>query len=161
MIFIRIFVLMQQQQSGHTGHIPNYEEFKSLLRRHGLKATTQRLAVHGAMTELVHASAEMVAERIAQTTKVKITQSSVYNILSQLALHGIYRYRLGANNKMCFDACNARHMHMYDMTNHTYRDLAESDLFNLVQEQFGRKRFKGYKVEGVEITILARPNKKR
>lgn len=142
-------------------HIPNFEEFKTMLRRHGLKATSQRLAVHGAMMELVHASAEMVAEKIATTSQVKITQSSVYNILSQLALHGIYRNRLSTTNKMFFDVCNSKHLHMYDMERHTYRDLVGDEHFALLQESLGKRRFRGYKVEGVDVVILARPNKKR
>ncbi|MBQ9184973.1 MAG: transcriptional repressor [Bacteroidales bacterium] len=141
-------------------NIPGFEEFKSQLRKHNLRATSQRLAVHGAMMELVHASADMVAEKIAETSKVKITQSSVYNILAQLALHGIYRHRLSINNKMYFDVCNAKHLHMYDMARHTFRDLPANDIFDLLQEQMGKKRFRGYKVEGVDVVILARPNKK-
>lgn len=142
-------------------HIPNFEEFKSMLRKNGLKATSQRLAVHGAMIELVHASAEMVADRIAATTKVKITQSSVYNILAQLALHGIYKHRLSVNNKMFFDVSNSKHLHMYDMVNHTYRDLPTTEHFELLQESLGKRRFRGYKIEGVDVMILTRPNKKR
>ena len=142
-------------------NIPNFEEFRNQLRKHNLKATTQRLAVHGAMMELVHASADMVAEKIAETTKVKITQSSVYNILAQLALHGIYRHRLSINNKMYFDVCSSKHMHMYDMARHTYRDLPDDAVFDLLQEKFSKKRFRGYKVESVDVLILARPNKKR
>ena len=75
------------------------EEFKLLLKKNSLKATPQRLAVHQAMMELGHASVDMVAERI-QKAGVKITTASVYNILSQLALTGIYNYRMSANNKM-------------------------------------------------------------
>ena len=40
------------------------DEFRTSLRRHGLKATRQRLAVHEVMMELVHASAEMVKEEL-------------------------------------------------------------------------------------------------
>ena len=126
-----------------------------------MKATAQRLAVHGAMMELGHASAEMVTEKIAAKGNVKVTQSSVYNILAQLALHGIYRHRLSANNKMYFDVSTQRHLHMYDLVNHTYRDLPGDELFDLMQERLGKKRFRGYKVEGVDVIILARPNKKQ
>ena len=43
---------------------PNLEEFKAILKKHSLKATPQRLAVHEAMMELGHASADMVTEVI-------------------------------------------------------------------------------------------------
>ena len=142
-------------------HIPTFEEFRSMLHKHGLKATPQRLAVHGAMMELVHASADMVSEKIAADGQAKITQASVYNILSQLAMCGIYRNRLSINNKMFFDVSNSKHLHMYDMARHTFRDLAGDDNFNLWQESLGKRRFRGYKVEAVDVVILARPNKKK
>ena len=50
---------------------------------------------------------------------------------------------------------------MYDMERHTYRDLVGDEHFALLQESLGKRRFRGYKVEGVDVVILARPNKKR
>ena len=141
-------------------HIPNFEEFKTMLRRHGLKATSQRLAVHGAMMELVHASAEMVAEKIAATSQVKITQSSVYNILSQLALHGIYRNRLSTTNKMFFDVVPTRHIHMYDREGNVWRDLVDEDLDALVNAHLKRRKFKGFTIEDIDIQLIARPTRK-
>lgn len=52
--------------------------------------------------KLGHASADMVCEAVAREGKVRITVASVYNILSQLALRGIYRHRLSSNSKMYF-----------------------------------------------------------
>lgn len=50
---------------------------------------------------------------------------------------------------------------MYDVANHTFRDLPVDEMLDLVHERLGKKRFRGYKVEGVDIVILARPNKKQ
>ena len=44
--------------------MPDMEEFRVLLKEHGLKSTHQRLAVHEAMMRLGHASADMVTEEI-------------------------------------------------------------------------------------------------
>ena len=41
------------------------DEFKKILKKYDLKATQQRLAVHKAMLNLGHASADMVAAEIA------------------------------------------------------------------------------------------------
>ena len=139
---------------------PAVDEFKTLLKRHSLKATPQRLAVHSAMMELGHASADMVSDAIAAAGKVKVTVASVYNILSQLALLGIYQHRLSANNKMFFDVQSYRHMHLYDTHNHTYRDIQDDELMDLIDAKLARRRFRGYKIEGVDIQILARPTKK-
>ena len=140
---------------------PNIEEFKELLRKHSLKATPQRLAVHEAMISLGHASADRVTEAIAAKGTPKVTVASVYNILTQLAMLGIYDYRLSSNNKMYFDVNTFLHMHLYDRENHMFKDVIDEELINLINSYLGRKRFKGYKVEGIDIQILGRPTRKR
>lgn len=139
---------------------PDMEEFKALLRKHALKATPQRLAVHAAMMELGHASADMVSEAIAREGKVKITVASVYNILSQLALRGIYHHRLSTNSKMYFDVNTFRHIHLYDTVGNTYRDIEDEELMDMIDAKLARKRFKGYKIEGIDIQILCKPTRK-
>ena len=139
---------------------PTMEEFKNLLKKHSLKATPQRLAVHQVMMELGHASDDMVTERI-KDTGVKVTTASVYNILSQLALIGIYDHRMSSNNKMYFDVNAYGHMHFYDLENHTYRDIIDDELYEMIQQKLMRKRFKGFKVEDIDIQIIGRPTRKK
>ncbi|MBR0240111.1 MAG: transcriptional repressor [Bacteroidales bacterium] len=137
------------------------DEFRTSLKRHSLKATAQRLAVHEAMMALGHASADMVCDYLASSgSSVKVNTSSVYNILSQLALTGIYRHRLSANNKMYFDVNSARHIHLYDLSTHTFRDLPDDEFSEMVFAKLGRKRFKGFKIENVDVQILVRPTQK-
>ena len=139
---------------------PTMEEFKNLLKKHSLKATPQRLAVHQVMMELGHASVDMVTEKI-KDTGVKVTTASVYNILSQLALIGIYDHRMSSNNKMYFDVNAYGHMHFYDMENHTFRDIIDDELYEMIQQKLMRKRFKGFKVEDIDIQIIGRPTRKK
>ena len=139
---------------------PDMDTFKTLLRRHSLKATPQRMAVHQAMMDLGHASADMVSEAIEKTGKVTVTVASVYNILSQLALLGIYQHRLSANNKMYFDVNTYRHIHLYDMQNNAYRDIVDDELMDLIDAKLSRRRFRGYKVEGIDVQILCKPTRK-
>ena len=139
---------------------PDMDRFKEMLRKHSLKATPQRLAVHAAMVTLGHASADMVCEAIAREGKVRITVASVYNILSQLALRGIYRHRMSANSKMYFDVHTYRHIHLYDTVGHTYRDIEDDELMDMIDAKLARRRFKGYKIEGVDIQILCKPTRK-
>ncbi len=145
----------------NTHRCPNVEEFKQILKKHSLKATPQRLAVHEAMMELGHACADMVTEAIAKKGTTKVTVASVYNILTNLAMLGIYNYRLSSNNKMYFDVNTFGHMHLYDKENHVFKDVIDEELLNMIQSYLGRKRFKGYKVESVDIQIIGRPTRKR
>lgn len=137
------------------------EEFRALLRRHDLKVTGQRLAVHEAMMVLGHASADMVTEEIRrQDPPVKVTVASVYNILSQLADLRIYARRMSANSKMYFDVNASRHLHLYDRENHRYREIVDEELTELVQAHLRRRKFKGYTVEDIDIQFIARPTRR-
>ena len=137
------------------------DSFRSALKSKGLKVTPQRLAVHSAMLELGHASADMVCELISEKGEVKVTVSSVYNILTQLSLLGIYSYRLSASNKMFFDVNTYRHIHLYDITTDEYRDIVDDDLMAAVDERLSRRRFKGYKVDRIDIQIVCHPSQKK
>lgn len=139
----------------------NIEQFKLLLKKHSLKATSQRLAVHEAMMRLGHASADMVTEEIQKEGKAKVTIASVYNILTQLAILGIYDYRMSSNNKMYFDVNTFRHMHIYDRENHVYKDVIDEELLEMVEKHLSRKRFKGFKVEHIDIQLVGVPARRK
>jgi Fe2+ or Zn2+ uptake regulation protein len=145
----------------NTSKYPDLEEFKKILRKNSLKATPQRLAVHEAMMALGHASADMVTEEILSQGKAKVTVASVYNILTQLASLGIYHHRMSTNNKMYFDVNTFYHAHFYDRENHTFKDVLDEDLAAMIKSHLGRKKFKGYKVESIDIQIIGRPSRKK
>lgn len=143
----------------HTHTAPGIEEFKKLLKKHSLKSTQQRLAVHNAMLKLGHASADMVTEEIRSQGTTNVTVASVYNILSQVALLGIYDHRMSANNKMYFDVNTFRHIHLYDYVNNTFKDVIDDDFMDNLDAYFAKKKFKGYRVECVDVQIVCRPSR--
>ena len=145
----------------NTHKCPNLDEFKVILKKHELKATPQRLAVHEAMMELGHASADMVTEAIKEKATAKVTVASVYNILTHLAMLGIYHYRLSANNKMYFDVNTFKHIHFYDQANHMFRDVIDDELVSIIESHLSRKRVKGYKIESFDIQLIGRPTRKK
>lgn len=135
--------------------------FRSQLKRNGLKATSQRIAVHEAMMNLGHACAESVHDWIESNSSTGITVASVYNILSQMASIGIYSYRMSTDNKMHFDINTFPHIHMYDCENHTYRDITDEALYEDIIQRLGKKRFRGYRLEGIDIQFVVRPTTRR
>ena len=143
----------------HTHTAPGIEEFKKLLKKHSLKSTQQRLAVHNAMLKLGHASADMVTEEIRSQGTTNVTVASVYNILSQIALLGIYDHRMSANNKMYFDVNAFRHIHLYDYVNNTFKDVIDDDFMDNLDAYFAKKKFKGYRVECVDVQVVCRPSR--
>ena len=145
----------------NTHKCPTMEEFKALLKKHSLKATPQRLAVHEAMMSLGHACADMVTESIKEKGTAKVTLASVYNILTHMAMLGVYHYRQSANNKMYFDVNTFKHIHFYDKDNHTFRDVIDDELVQLIESHLSRKRVRGYKIDGVDIQLIGRPSRKK
>jgi Fe2+ or Zn2+ uptake regulation protein len=90
-----------------------------------------------------------------------VTVASVYNILTNLAMLGIYDHRLSANNKMYFDVNTFKHMHLYDQENHVFKDVIDDELIAMIESHLGRKKFRGYKIEGIDIQLVGRPTKKK
>ncbi|MBR7005125.1 MAG: transcriptional repressor [Bacteroidales bacterium] len=136
-------------------------EFRSRLKKLGLKVTAQRTAVHEAMLKLGHASADMVTEEILREGKTKVTVASVYNILTQLASLDLYQHRMSSNNKMYFDVNNRKHMHLYDTVNHVHMEISDDILYKNIEDMLLSKRFKGFKVDGLDIQILAHPSRRK
>ena len=145
----------------NTHKCPNLEEFKAILKKHSLKATPQRMAVHEAMIALGHASADMVTETIKEKSTAKVTVASVYNILTHMATLGVYHHRLSSNNKMYFDVNTFKHIHFYDQANHAFRDVIDDELIALIEAHLSRKKVKGYKIEGFDIQLIGRPTRKK
>lgn len=137
------------------------DKFRSQLSHNGLKATAQRIAVHEAMVNLGHASADMVHEWLQEYSATKVTVASVYNVLTQLSQLGIYGNRLSANNKMYFDVNTKKHIHMYDCENHVFKDVMDENLYEDLLERIGTRRFRGYTIEGVDIQFVVRPTRRR
>ena len=136
------------------------EDFRVRLKKNGLKVTPQRIAVHKAMLKLGHACADDVTGEILKDGETKVTVASVYNILTQFSLLGIYQHRMSSNNKMYFDINNFRHLHLYDRENHRFRDIFDDELAELVQAHLKRRRFRGFTVEDIDIQLIARPTRK-
>ncbi len=131
-----------------------------MLKDKGLKATPQRLAVHQAMRALGHASAEEVAAQIAAQGGTAVSSASVYNILTTLADLRIYDRRSGRGNKMVFDVRSGRHLHLYDTRDETWQDLDDEELLSLVEAHFKGRRFRGYKIDGIEVQLLCHPTRR-
>lgn len=138
-----------------------FTRFHNRLTKAGMKATAQRIAVYEAMLSLGHASADMVQEWIQENSQTKITTASVYNILSQLADIGIYSHRMSANNKMYFDVTTQPHLHLYNCEDHSFKDVNDEKLHERIMELLSGKRFRGYRIEDVDIQFVVRPTRRR
>ena len=146
--------------NNQTKTVDRMVQFREALRVHSLKATAQRLAVHEAMMTLGHASADSVAEWIRDNGKCNVSVATVYNILSQMALLGVYHHRMSANNKMYFDVNTSRHIHLYDIQNNEYVDVVDKELTDYIDNRIRSRKLKGFKVDSIEIQIIGHPNRR-
>ena len=137
------------------------EAFSRMLVTYGLKITPQRLAVHKAMLDMVHADADSVYEAVNAGTGCKIARSTVYNILAGLADKGIYARRYSCNGKIVFDINAWRHLHLYDSVTNEFIDIEADDLLQEVSAGLKGHRFRGYHIDDIDIQIICRPTKKR
>ena len=137
------------------------QNFKALLKQHRLKATPQRLAVHNVMLQLIHASADQVAAVLKEESELKVSVSSVYNILSQMASLGIYGRRMTTSNVMYFDVNPGNHLHLYDPEKSIFKDIQDPDLLADLEEKIKKHRYRGFRVSSVEVVVICHPPKKR
>jgi len=142
------------------GNFKDMESFRKLLKAKEMKATPQRIAVHEAMTALGHASADMVADHISANSKTKITVASVYNVLEDLTKLGVYSLRLSSNNKRYYDIIPTNHVHLYDSRGQEFKDIMDEEIIQMVENHFKGRKFRGYKIDGIDIQIIAHPTKR-
>ncbi len=136
-------------------------KFKSLLRDKGFKATRQRVAVHQAMLELGHASAEQLSSYIRERGLAAISEASVYNTLNWLSKIGVYAKRMSRNNILYFDANTAPHLHLYDRVNHNFMEIQDDQAIALLEKHFRGRRWRGYRFEGFDISLICRPSSRK
>lgn len=125
-----------------------------MLKSRGMRATETRMAIHRAMMALEHATAEQVSEWLSQQNDVAASVSSIYNVLQQMAIAGIYSYRLSADSKRYFDVCNYSHPHLYDRKTGVFKNLPESIIHSAIYTEFKRHRFRGYTIEDIDIQVV-------
>ena len=91
-------------------------DVKNKIRKCGLKATPNRVAVYEYMLgSKEHPSAEMIREHLNSIGK-KFSIATVYNILEAFLEKGlIIRIKDDDNNMMRFDANTSFHVHIYNV----------------------------------------------
>ncbi len=142
-----------------THSAPDIGKFRSILKAKGLKATPQRLAVHEAMLEMVHASADMVRDFVWKKG-VSITTASVYNTLEQLCASGIYKRFPTPDNKVWYDVLTGPHVHIYDRKRAEYKDLADEQTLSMLNAWFKEHQPKGYRIDDIALHLICHKSRK-
>lgn len=129
------------------------QNIKEKIRKGGLKATPQRIAVYGALLKLGHASADMVGEEIKDVFP-SLTVATIYNVLESFVRAGLIVRRFSSNNKMYFDVNTYEHAHLYDQDMNTYLDYDDPGLIRLVAEYLKSKEIPDFNIVDIDIQII-------
>jgi len=133
---------------------------EEMLRIRGLKATPQRVAIYCIMSNLGHASADMVAKRMEEKYG-SITLATVYNVLDSLAKAGMIQQRMSLNNKMYYDINTYDHCHLYNIEDNTIADYDDPELINLVRDYLASKKITNFDLDRVDIQLLGKLKQRR
>lgn len=128
---------------------------KDKIKRSGLKATSQRLAIYDSMCKLGHASADMVVDDLNEVFP-SITVATVYNVLESFVGAGLLSRRLSMNHKMYFDVNVHEHAHLYDKESNEYIDYNDSELNMIVREHLKKNMPKDFELNIIDIQLIGR-----
>lgn len=138
----------EKRMNGHgTGNIVDR------LRSAGLKVTSQRVAVYGALASYGHATVDSIVAKVRESLPV-ITVAAVYNILETMADSGLVG-RVASTGKMVYDITPSYHDHLIVDGGSTVLDLDDPAFRSLVEEYLSRKRLPGYRIKGARVYVDA------
>lgn len=131
------------------------QELKDKIQKCGLKATPQRIAIYQTMSELGHASADMVNCYLKEKFP-SLTVATIYNVLESFVEVGLLVKRFSSNNKMYFDVNTYEHAHMYDINSNSYLDYNDPELIELVNNYIQSKRPMNFDIHNIDIQLIGR-----
>jgi Fur family transcriptional regulator, peroxide stress response regulator len=128
------------------------KDYSKIIRSKGLKATPQRVAVYKTMEYLGHATPDMVIDGLRESS-LKMTISSVYNVLESFAKVGLLNRLPSQGSKMYFDITTDPHCHIYDKDEQTFSDFEDNKLIEIVEDYISNQSISNFKREGIDIII--------
>jgi Fur family peroxide stress response transcriptional regulator len=130
-----------------------YQEIKEKLASHGLKATSQRLAIYEVLYKnLQHPTAEMVFELI-HATNPSISLATVYKTLDTFADNGLVKRVSSEDGSLRFDAHVDSHSHLYCTNTKEIIDFEDNTLQSIIQEFLNTKQFENFVIKDFQLQI--------
>ena len=130
------------------------EEFREVLERHGVRATTPRLAVASyVLATHEHPSADEIWTR-ARAVAPLISRASVYNTLHLLVRKGLLRELVLAEGRVVYDPKTIAHHHFIDERTGAIHDVPWEAL-----EVKKIEGLKGFDVREYQVVLRGRSRK--
>lgn len=131
----------------------NYEYLKAALSEHGVKLTSQRLAVYNALeAHKDHPSAEQLFQSI-QAANPTISLGTVYKTLDTLSELGIINRVKSSEGQYRFDARKEPHYHVHCRKTKQIIDFEDTGLRKLVEHYVQNKGIENFKIKDIQVHI--------
>lgn len=129
---------------------------KNILISHGLKATTQRIAVYETLYNMHnHPSADLIHERMSEKYP-SIASGTVYKTLDTLVENKIIKRVKTEGDAMRYDANLNKHHHLYDEKNKKIMDFYDDELFFYLENYFEKKNIPNFNIEDIKLHIIGK-----
>lgn len=131
----------------------DFQSLKEHLSSHGLKVTSQRLAIYQTLLKSEeHPSAEKIFEKISQEHP-SISLATVYKTLETLVEAGLAKKVKTANDLLRFDAKTGNHNHLYCSNTDQIIDFDDPELQTMLEQYFLKKKFSNFKITDFQIQV--------
>ena len=126
---------------------------KSILVKHGMKITPQRIAVIDAMNNLrEHPTTDCIIDFIHKNHP-NIATGTIYKTLDTFVSKGILRRVKTERDKMRYDSILETHHHLYCTETNRIIDFKDEKLDKILEDYFNSKKISNFQVEDVKLQI--------
>jgi Fur family peroxide stress response transcriptional regulator len=131
-------------------------EIRDKLIEKGLKVTPQRIAIFEAIIKLNnHPTAENIIDTI-RINHPNISTATVYKVLDALVVNGLIKKVKTERDVMRYDAIMKSHHHLYCSESDQIEYFVDTDLNEMIEKYFEKKRIPDFKIEDVKVQIIGK-----
>jgi Fur family peroxide stress response transcriptional regulator len=131
-------------------------EIRNKLTEKGLKVTPQRIAILEAIIILNnHPTAENIIDYI-RYNHPNIATATVYKVLEALVANELIKKVKTERDVMRYDAVMASHHHLYCSESDRIEDFVDTELNELIEKYFRKKKIPDFKIEDVKLQIIGK-----
>lgn len=132
------------------------EDYRTELKRNGLRVTPQRLAVYEAVDMLHdHPTADEVSQFIRKKHP-DIATGTVYKTLDTLVAKDIIRRVKTDSGLLRYDAVKDTHHHIYCTHCDSIEDYYDDELTGMIYGYFEKKKIPGFTIGEIKLQIMGR-----
>jgi Fur family peroxide stress response transcriptional regulator len=131
-------------------------EIRIKLIEKGLKVTPQRISILEAIIKLNnHPTAENIIDYI-RNNHPNISTATVYKVLDALVVNELINKVKTERDVMRYDAIMESHHNLYCSESDRIEDFTDTELNEMIENYFKKKKIPGFKIEDVKLQIIGR-----